>query len=47
MSKRAQISVRVETYEKLRDVARRNGEQVGTLVDALIRRYLDEKVSKA
>jgi hypothetical protein len=41
-----QISVRGETYDKLRDAARKNGEQIGTLVDALIRRYLDEKAGK-
>jgi hypothetical protein len=43
MSKNHQISVRGETYEKLRAVAQKNGEQIGTLVDAPIRRYLDEK----
>lgn len=43
MPKRPQISVRKETYDLLKQTAKRNGEQVGTLVDALIREYLDRK----
>jgi hypothetical protein len=43
MPKRPQISVKKETYDKLKEAAKRNGEQVGTLVDALVRDYLARK----
>jgi predicted DNA-binding protein len=40
--KRTDISVRASTYERLRAAAAKTGEQVGTLTDAIITRYLDE-----
>lgn len=43
MPKRPQISVKTETYALLKEAARKNGEQVGTLVDTLIREYLERK----
>ena len=41
--KQTQISVRASTHARLKERARRNGEQLSTLLDALINRYLDEK----
>lgn len=45
MSKKSphQVSVRETTYEKLREIARKNGEHVSTTLDAIITRYLDER----
>ena len=46
-SKQTSIPVSEALYDRLREQARRNGEQIGTTLDAIIRRYLDEKVGKA
>jgi hypothetical protein len=45
--KRNYISVRAETFEKIRELARKNGEQISTTIDGLIRRYLDEKAKQS
>lgn len=45
--KQTAIPVSEALYERLREQARKNGEQIGTTLDAIIRRYLDEKVGKA
>ena len=42
--KRTYVSVRESTHE---DYARKNGEQIATVLDAIINRYLDEKAGKA
>lgn len=36
-----------QLHDRLKAYADKQGEQVGTVLDALIRRYLDEKVGKA
>lgn len=41
--KKHEIPVRETTYQRLRDAARKNGEQLGTYADALINRWLDER----
>lgn len=41
------ITVRAATHDRLKKYAARQGEQVGTVLDALINQYLDEKVGKA
>lgn len=45
--KQTYVSVRESTHEKLRELARKNGEQISTTLDAIINRYLDEKAGKA
>jgi len=37
------ISIRGSTYEKLQEAARKNGEQISTLVDAIVNKWLDEQ----
>lgn len=44
MPKRPQISVKAATYALLKEAATKNGEQMGTLVDTLVRQYLERKV---
>ena len=46
-SPKLSIPVTASTFAKLRELARKNGEQIGTTLDTIIRRYLDEKVGKA
>ncbi len=40
---RTQVSVRTRTYERLRAAASSSGEQVGTLTESIIVKYLDEQ----
>jgi hypothetical protein len=41
------IAVRATTHDRLKAFADKQGEQVGTVLDAIITQYLDEKVGKA
>jgi hypothetical protein len=42
LHKKRDIAVRESVYERLRDAARKNGEQVGTYLDGLLTKWLDE-----
>jgi len=42
-AKKTQISVRGSTYDRLREAARKNGEQISTLVDAIVNKWLDNQ----
>ena len=44
--KTPQISLRPQVYEKLRSYCRKSGEQMGTVADALVRKFLDEQEGK-
>lgn len=38
-----QISVRSSTFDKLKELARKNREHLSTTLDAIIRAYLDQE----
>lgn len=44
--KKPAISVRASTSERLQAAARKNGEQVRTLTDAIINRWLDDQAKQ-
>lgn len=43
LRKRRDVQVRESTYERLRELANRNGEQVSTYLDGLIVQWLNER----
>lgn len=46
-SKPREVLVRRETYEQLASYARRQNCQIGTALDAILTKFLDEKAGKA